>query len=527
MSLPAIFERISDALRGKEGKLPEIFHILADSKSTQNAEETWLAAARAALKNGEHEQCKGILEAFLEQDPHNTSANLLLSRACQQLGTVEALEESVAVARSALAQASTPEDCLRAAVQLAVSLGSRARVHTRQQVERQKDRTEALQLLSSVLDLNPASSTSITTTATAPQAAPDASAPGPATTAHALYVLALLQAEQGAAGQAGQAALGSARAALAAAQAAGQAQLTALSLVLVAALLSSRCQHKLALSVLSAAPTSASAASSSTPSTPVAGPGPASAAPAPSATSPSSPTALWSDVWVWRLRARLLAAQSDTAGSLAALAAAKKLLSGWLCSSSSSSSSAQPDRREGSPTVAPSSSHSPPAGVTRTEVEEALASVWCELATSLAASGQAGEALAAADHALALRPWAAAVRHALGAVHEALGRYDEAAAAYGEALALDPSHAPSLLRQGALQARRGGRLDLALARDTLTEALRYEPASAAAWFQLGRVAAALQHRQEAEGHMLTAVQLASTAPVMEYGELPLAPPHAE
>lgn len=79
---------------------------------------------------------------------------------------------------------------------------------------------------------------------------------------------------------------------------------------------------------------------------------------------------------------------------------------------------------------------------------------------ALAHAGQRPEALAAADHALALAPWSAASRTALGAVQEALGRAGAAEAAYNDALALDPTCAAALLRQGASGrwGTRGGRL---------------------------------------------------------------------
>ncbi len=67
-----------------------------------------------------------------------------------------------------------------------------------------------------------------------------------------------------------------------------------------------------------------------------------------------------------------------------------------------------------------------------------------------------------------------------------------------------------------------------MARDLLSEALRYDPASAAAWFRLGRVTQTLQGgaagagaQGEAEGLLRTAVQLAASQPVVPYEELPL------
>ncbi|KXZ45016.1 hypothetical protein GPECTOR_59g623 [Gonium pectorale] len=441
--------RLSSAFKGKDGKLPEYYRQLA---SAESGAETWLGVARSALAFGEPERCKGILEVFLEREPRNISALLLLSYACQQLGGAEALDESVEVARSALGHASEPGDAGRAALQLAVSLGSRARLHTRQQLDRQQDRAEAIRLLEELTSATGPAAGTPTAAGADGGAAPAATPPGGALgSAHCLYCLALLHAEAGQPAEA----LAGARSALAAVQAAashsaaaaGQphAWLTCLCLALMAALLSSRGQQKMALSILSAAP-------------------------------------------------------CDAAGGMAALAQAKRALAAWA---------------EGRAPL--------PAGATRAALEEALVQVWSELAAALAASGQRAEALAAADHALAAAPWSAATRAAAGAVHEALEEYDAAAEAYDMALALDPTHAPSLLRRAALHARRGSGPDLALARDLLGEALRYEPASAPAWHALGCCAAAAEHRAEAEAHLLTAVQLSAAAPLLPYAELPLEP----
>ncbi|KAG2497220.1 hypothetical protein HYH03_004809 [Edaphochlamys debaryana] len=440
-----------EVLRGKDGGIFDVYRQLAEARGTPAAADKWLGTARAALAIGEVERARTFLEGFLESDRNNLPAQLLLAKTYQTLGTEEALDDSVAVARSALSHAKAADDVLSATTQLALALGTRARVHTRQQHDRQQDRAEAEQLLSSALTSAPSTS-------------------GPAVAA-ARYSLAVLQAEQGT----GAAAMATARDALREAQAVRDNQLTALCLLLVSSLLSSRRQTKLALQVLSAAPSQAGAAEGS----------------------------LWSDVFVLRLRARLLDVRGDVPGSLEALAQCKRVLSGWA---------------EGRAPL--------PAGVSRGEVEAALIELWGELAQALAKSGQAAEAMAAADHALALSPWAAPARAALGAVHEALGEPEAAAAAYGDALALDPTHAPALLRQGAMYARRGGRSELAVARDMLAEALRYDPACAAAWYQLGRVALGLEHRAEAEEHLLTAVRLAAAAPALPFSSLPLAPPQA-
>ncbi|GIL51386.1 hypothetical protein Vafri_7391, partial [Volvox africanus] len=468
-------EQLSEAVRVRDGKFPEIFHVLAENRISQDSDQTWITTAKILLRRDELERCKGILKAFRESNPENITATLLLSNACQRLGSEHDLDESVMLARNAVSCAVSPEDTLRASLQLAVSLGSRARLRTRQQVERQHDRDEAIQLLSS-LDLVASASGGSSTTATTATSNSSSSS----NVAQGLYTLALLQAEQG--GSHAAKAKATAVSAWQAAQAAKDPQLTALNLVLLSTILSAGQGHKAALSCLSQAPTSTAATAE--------------------APRGSAEQALWSDVLVCRLRSRLQAALSDAGSALTELVLAKKLLAGWL---------------ERGPL---------PAGVSRGMAEEELAKVWGELAVAIAQadSAQKAEALAAIDHALALRPWTAAIRHAVGSVHEALGQYEEAAAAYDDALALDPTHAPTLLRKGALHVRHGSRPDLAVARDLLAEALRYEPRAAAGWYELGRVASALEHRAEAEEHMLMAVRLASEAPALDFSELPLAPP---
>ncbi|EFJ50098.1 hypothetical protein VOLCADRAFT_89129 [Volvox carteri f. nagariensis] len=478
MSLTSSQQQLSEAFRSKDGKLPEIFRILAETKAAPDTAETWITAAKIALSKDEPEHCKGILEAFRESNHDNLAATLLLSKACQRLGSEDALDESVVLARKAVSIASGAEDVLRASVQLAMSLGNRARLRTRQQVERQQDRDEAIRVLSSLEALSSASREA--GSSNPPPAAVSSSSSSSADVVQGLYTIALLQAEHG--GSQLRAAKDSAVTAWQAAQTAGESQLTSLSLVLLSNILSAGW------------PGAQGGACMPGPATP---------------SSPSSPPLgatqppFWSDVLVWRLRSRLLAALEDTGPSLAALVTAKKLLAGWL------------------------ERGALPAGVTKATAEEELAKVWGELAVAMAHAGggqEAAEALASIDQALALRPWAADTRHSLGAVHEALGQYDEAAAAYDDALALDPTHAPTLLRKGALHVRNGSRPDLAAARDLLAEALRYDPRNAAGWHELGRVAAALEHRAQAEEHMLIAVRLASEAPAMQFSELPMGPP---
>ncbi|PNH04311.1 hypothetical protein TSOC_009542, partial [Tetrabaena socialis] len=142
MSPSAVFDRVVPAgCRAKETQaFPEYLAMLSDAKGTRASTDTWLAAARTALGNSEPERCKVILEACLEGDPRNVSASLLLSRACLELESAADVEEGVALARSALSNAASPDDVARATTQLAVALGTRARLHTGQQLDRQQDR---------------------------------------------------------------------------------------------------------------------------------------------------------------------------------------------------------------------------------------------------------------------------------------------------------------------------------------------------------------------------------------------------
>lgn len=108
-----------------------------------------------------------------------------------------------------------------------------------------------------------------------------------------------------------------------------------------------RQQHKAALSVLSAAPSSSSPTSPSDPPT-------VTATSSPSAASSPGPGPQWTDVLLWRLRSRLRAALADPEGALTALAHAKRLLAGWM--------GAGPEG-------------GPPPGVGRRAMEEAMVTV--------------------------------------------------------------------------------------------------------------------------------------------------------
>lgn len=61
----------------------------------------------------------------------------------------------------------------------------------------------------------------------------------------------------------------------------------------------------------------------------------------------------------------------------------------------------------------------------------------------------------------------------------------------------------------------------AVARDLLTEALRYDPSLAEGWYQLGLACKAMHHRPDAEQHLHTAVLLAASSPALPFSTMPL------
>lgn len=74
---------------------------------------------------------------------------------------------------------------------------------------------------------------------------------------------------------------------------------------------------------------------------------------------------------------------------------------------------------------------------------------------------------------------------------------------------------------GTLYRRHGTAADLALARDLLSDGLRYDPSSAVAWHQLGLTCRGLGHKEEAEKNLRTAVAVASREPALPFGDCPL------
>ena len=74
---------------------------------------------------------------------------------------------------------------------------------------------------------------------------------------------------------------------------------------------------------------------------------------------------------------------------------------------------------------------------------------------------------------------------------------------------------------GTLYRRHGTAADLALARDLLSDGLRYDPTSAAAQHQLGLTCRGLGHREEAESHLRKAVAMSGSEPALPFSECPL------
>lgn len=73
---------------------------------------------------------------------------------------------------------------------------------------------------------------------------------------------------------------------------------------------------------------------------------------------------------------------------------------------------------------------------------------------------------------------------------------------------------------GTLLRKYGNQAQLAVAKDLLSEGLRYEPGVVAGWHELGLTCRALQHRVQSEQHLRTATALAASAPVLSFSQVP-------
>lgn len=152
---------------------------------------------------------------------------------------------------------------------------------------------------------------------------------------------------------------------------------------------------------------------------------------------------------------------------------------------------------------------------------EMRATVWQDLALLCATARDHAHAHVCVAQALTLCPWQARSHCVLGQVHEASGGASEAMEAYNTALALEPTCAPALLKLGTMYLRRGTPPDVAVAHELLSDCLRYDASSAAAWFQLGLAARALGHSAESEATLATAVGLARSQPALPFSGCPL------
>jgi hypothetical protein len=80
---------------------------------------------------------------------------------------------------------------------------------------------------------------------------------------------------------------------------------------------------------------------------------------------------------------------------------------------------------------------------------------------------------------------------------------------------------PAVPHTGALLRKCGGPVQLAVAKDLLSEGLRYEPGTALGWQELGLACQELQQEGRAQQHLQVAALLASSSPVLPYSQLPL------
>lgn len=170
-----------------------------------------------------------------------------------------------------------------------------------------------------------------------------------------------------------------------------------------------------------------------------------------------------------------------------------------------------------------------PSGASRQkrQLTEQQIQIWQALATIYLDQDQIEDASMCVERLQQLEPMSARTLHLVARLHEARGLIPQAMDQYKSALALDSTHATSMISLGALYCNRGrahpasGASDLAVATGLLVEGLRYQPLASEGWFALGQVYECQGLRQEAEQHLFTAMQLATSRPVLSYEALPL------
>ncbi|GBF97676.1 hypothetical protein Rsub_09734 [Raphidocelis subcapitata] len=197
---------------------------------------------------------------------------------------------------------------------------------------------------------------------------------------------------------------------------------------------------------------------------------------------PPVPPARFLDIVLLRVKAALHGAVADARPALEALAVAKQRL-GAAAGGGASEDAA---------------------------VRLAEAQVWRDLAAVYVAGGSAEDAELCVARARALDPHSPETHHTAGAVAEAAGAPAAALDEHWTALALQPTHAPTLTSLGAAMRRQGGALAQA-GGSLLADALRYDEASPAAWFQRARCEGG---RRAAERDLHHAVALAAAAPIL-------------
>eukprot|EP00798_Chlamydomonas_sp_ICE-L_P014292 gene14292-20269_t len=416
--------------------------------------DAWIKHSVSLMEKGELVEAKLVVEAVSHSSDGGFPVSMLLVRACMAENSLASCAQAVSVARWAL-KTCKPEERAETSVALAVSLSQQSRQSCFDVEKKQMLRNEAMEVLSS---------------AECPS--------GTVLQAVQLYNWAVLLAESGTHGGAlskAKEALDIASTAKATRSSSPSAVLsptaehaTNACLILISLLLSARRQQEAALKVLSASNVGSSTSGASM---------------------FSKKASLESEVLIGRLRSRLQFAGGSHPDALSSLVHLKKDLASKHAAD------------QGSKALVAS-------------LAEAEASIWIDLSTLFITQGEFQDAMFCVQHAAKVQAWQPATYHATGMVQEAAGELDAAVQSYNTAIALDPRHAPSLLRLGTASRRKGDSSDLALARKLLTDAKLYDPSAPGASYQLGLVARDLGHLEESEAHMHMAVKLAVSTPAL-------------
>ncbi|GBG79903.1 hypothetical protein CBR_g30168 [Chara braunii] len=162
--------------------------------------------------------------------------------------------------------------------------------------------------------------------------------------------------------------------------------------------------------------------------------------------------------------------------------------------------------------------------VNKSDQEEGVreTDVWMDLAQVYIALEQWDDADTCVDHPCLSR-YEPGHWYVTGLLEEAQAgdNKDEAYAAYENALAMDPTHAPSMIRLGVLLSQ-GGASSAPLARSYLTDALHIDPTDHLAWHTLGLLHKKEGRKAEAADCFNAALLLQMTAPAISFATLPRA-----